>query len=202
MENKENEVMVNKTNYQINVSYLKACKDETIINDIINGLTNVETLAFKVAVRVAYLIGEKIPFNGMEIYRNKDKTKYSITDVATRISKSRPTISRWIKAFKYIRDNGLFEDFNTAVYPFSFDKIIIIFDNKLVTDEISFSDLMSKTVVELDKMAHPKTEETEETEETEVEASGDIVTFTYCDTTFKVDKAFISDFISKYCDIA
>lgn len=200
-----------KTTPLVNVSALATYSQNELVNNISDLMTTLEKSAFKIVTRVAYVIGEKIPIKGTDGHAIIPKAKkLSMGDLSKKIGKSKATISRWIKAFRYILENGLFDKFNEDYvnYPFSFDKIIIIFSNKLVTEEVTFEDLMSKTVVELEELANgdseeseesTKSEESEESEESEVTPSGKMVTFVYGDKTFEVDEAILLNFLNTKC---
>lgn len=186
----------------VNVSVLNGTKDAEVIESIKSMLNSVDNTAFKVATKVAYLLNDSIPLNGGHIQRPKDREKLSLTKVAELIGRSKACVSAWVKAFRYVVENNLFDSFNNGEYPFSFDKINMIFSNKLVTEEVTFSDLMSMTVKDIEKLFKTEeTEESEESEESEVVASGEMVTFEYGGHTFEVDKAILENFISTKCEM-
>ena len=111
------------SNVLINVSVMEASSNNEIFKAISNNLASAENSAFKVATRCAYLVGVAIPC-GSGTITNKKALKPK--EVYSKVNKSKATLSRWVKAIKFVIDNDLFDDFNNGVYPFSFDKIIMI----------------------------------------------------------------------------
>ena len=194
-------------NTLVNVSVMEASTNNEILKAISNNLTSVENSAFKVATRCAYLVGVAIPCGDGTI-TNKKALKPK--EVYTKVNKSKATLSRWIKALKLVIDNNLFDDFNNGAYPFSFDKIIMIFENELTANN-SFADLMKMSVVEIealyknDSETEEATEETEEaTEETEeiTEDNSPIVTFEYDGKKYSVHENALIKFLEMECTIA
>ena len=189
---------MNNNKSLVNVSVMEASTNTEIFKAIATNLTSAENAAFKVAVRVAYLLGVSIPC-GQGTITNKSPLKAKA--VYTKINKSKATVSRWLKAVKYIIDNELFDDFNSGVYPFSFDKIILIFSNELVDDDRDFSGLMDMTVVELEKLVSDD-DDTSDDDTSDDDDAGTMVTFTYGDTTFSVPEKVLVAFIENHCTIA
>ena len=207
---KEETTMMNATNTTtnkelVNVSVLQATSNKDIAKSIRADLAKVEGMAFKVAVKGAYLTGEKVPCgNGMIDNPNPVSRK----DFYTLVNKSKATLSRWIKAVLLIVENGLFNDFNSGKFPFSFDKVIII----LTDDELkkgNFAELMSMSVTSLENMtksdesgkSDESTDGDESGDESDESATGETVEFTYNGNVYTVDKGIIEKFIAENCEM-
>lgn len=198
----------NEMNMLVNVSVMEASTNKEVLNTIKSNLVSAENAAFKVATRCAWLLGVGIPAYDSKIV-NKKALKPK--EVYTAVNKSKATLSRWIKALKYIIDNGLFNDFNAGKYPFSFDKIIMIFDNDLVTDERDFATLMSMSVVAIESLYKGNDDDdddddatddaTDDADDGETTDDGEKVEFTFDGKTFTVNKSIFLDFISNHCDM-
>lgn len=197
------------SNVLINVSVMEASSNNEIFKAISNNLTSAENSAFKVATRCAYLVGVSIPC-GSGTITNKKALKPK--EVYSKVNKSKATLSRWIKAIKLVIDNDLFNDFNNGVYPFSFDKIIMIFDNELTNDN-TFEDLMKMSVVEIEKLYKTEEADTEDTEEADTEEAENveeadtedtsvIVQFEYNGMVYEVHENALIKFIENECTIA
>lgn len=198
--------MNEKNNSIINLATLEAKSNKEIIASITTTLASVENSAFKIAVNCAYLMGDEIPYLDGHLKIHKDRIVKS-KDLYSAIKKSKATVSRWRKALKYIIEHGHFEDFNNRVYPFSFDKVIMIYDNDLVTDDTPFSALMEMTVSEIEALYKTDAETESETESDgdadattdATYATGDIVEFIFDGKTFKVDSGILKHFIETEC---
>lgn len=200
--------MANSTNLLVNVSVLEATKNSDVLKAIATNLLSAENSAFKVAVRTAWLVGVSIPCgSGTITNKNAKKPK----EVYQSINKSKATLSRWMKALRCIIDNNLFDDFNKGVYPFSFDKIIMIFEHELTADN-TFADLMKMSVVEIEELykvddveeesATDETAEEGDSEETATVDDSPIVKFTYNGTEYAVHESALIEFIENSCTIA
>lgn len=195
-------------NLLINVSVMGASSNSEILATIDRNLSAVENSAFKVATRCAYLIGVEVPTENGEKIKNPKAMERK--DVYAKVKKSKATLSRWVKALNYVIDNQLFNDFNNGVYPFSFDKIIIIFDHELTADN-TFENLMAMSVAELEKLYKAEAEaEAEETAEAEAEVEAEeiaednspLVTFEYGGKKYTVHENTMVAFIEQYCEMA
>ena len=208
----------NVTRTLVDVSTMQATTNGAIIRSINSMLAGVETSAFKIAVKTAYLNGVAIPC-GQGTITNRKPLKGQ--ELYSKVNKAKSTISRWIKALNMIIEFSLFDDFNKGVYPFSFDKIIIIFSNDLAGkdkasfDKDTFKNLMEKSVATLEKQAGKGTKQEagqeagneagqEAGNEAGQEANDDspIVTFEYNGQAFEVHEATLKAFIEKFCNIA
>lgn len=206
----------NKDKMLVNVAILEASSNKQLVTSIVKALTGIENAAFKVAVRCAYLLGYDIPCGDTVIHIAKTRKIKNVSELAKLIGKSRPTISRWVKAVNYIIENGLFNDFNNGVYPFSFDKIIIIFDNELFDadfKENTIDALMAKTVVELENMVKDlddldDSDSDSDDDDSDSDDSDDsdddspLVTFSFNGQEFQCHENTLLAFIENECVIA
>ena len=134
-----------KNNSIINVTVNGMTANDTI-NNVKSRLESVEKSAFNIALLCAYGTGVTIP----EYTDNKGNVHGEATcdkpikqnDYIKLVGRSKATLSRWIKAMNLIIENNRFNDFATGLYPFSYDKIIDIFENAEVFDGYVFKDLM------------------------------------------------------------
>lgn len=160
--------------------------NNTIINVTVNGMTapeaieivksrleSVEKSAFNIAMLCAYTLGDTIPAytddkgieHGEAICEKPIKKQ---ADLLKLIGRSKATLSRWIKAMRLIIENGYFSEFATGLYPFSYDKIIAILENKKKFEGYVIADLMTMTVDTLEAMTvTEKSEEEAPAEETD-----------------------------------
>ena len=144
-----------------------------VINDVKARLCEVEKSAFNIALECSYALGVTIP-QYVDSQGNEhasatcEKPIKKQADLLKLIGRSKATLSRWIKAMKLIIEKGYFSDFANGTLPFSYDKIITIFEHEENFKGYVLADLMGMTVDTLDAMAETKEEETteEETEET------------------------------------
>lgn len=163
-----------KNNSIINVTVNGMTANDTI-NNVKSRLESVEKSAFNIALLCAYGTGVTIP----EYTDNKGNVHGEATcdkpikqnDYIKLVGRSKATLSRWIKAMNLIIENNRFNDFASGLYPFSYDKIIDIFENAEVFDGYVFKDLMDLSACTLATMVKdyvkPSEEKTEEeTEET------------------------------------
>lgn len=197
----------NEMNMLVNISVMEASTNKEVLSTIKSNLISAENAAFKVATRCAWLLGVGIPAYDSKIVNKK---ALKPREVYTAVNKSKATLSRWIKALKYIIDNGLFNDFNAGKYPFSFDKIIMIFDNELVTDDRDFDTLMNMTVTSIESLYKGNDNDGDDaddaTDETTNDADdatddGETVEFSFDGKTFTVNKSIFIDFISNHCEM-
>ena len=203
----------------INLNGLKKLTAEALVNKSAEIMGKVENYAFTVAVYGAYATGTAIPAekreNG-EIRYIRIKSSIEQQEFANNVGKSAPTISRWIKAVKYIIEAGydMFTAFNNGEIKFTFDKIIALYGNKVISAEDSVDTLktyMAKTCDEIKNLI--KGEDIHNTKEAktpsadgkndskEEKASGKMVTFTYAGKDYTVDETYIKAFISKYAKV-
>lgn len=158
-------------------------KNNSIINVTVNGLTvneaiasvktrleTVEKSAFNIALLCAYTLGDTIPAyvdnkgneHGEAVCEKPIKKQ---ADLLKLIGRSKATLSRWIKAIRLIIEKGYFTEFSNGSLPFSYDKIIIIFENSALLDGYVLADLMALTVDSLEALTEKNTASTEEAEE-------------------------------------
>ena len=182
------------------VSNLNGAKNSDVIRSIKTNLATAENSAFKVATKCAWLVGVSIPC-GSGTITNPSPLKPK--QVYSKVEKSKATLSRWMSAVKYIIENNLFDDFNDGKYAFSFDKIIAIFKNELITDDRTFEDLMSMSITDIEAL-YKTEDETEEIDGQveETEENTNIVEFTYNGQVWKVGEKTLIEFISNYCQMA
>lgn len=212
-------------------------KNNSIINVIVNGMTANETIdsvksrletveksAFNIALLCAYGTGVTIP----EYTDNKGNVHGEATcdkpikqnDYIKLVGRSKATLSRWIKAMNLIIENNRFNDFATGVYPFSYDKIIDIFENAEVFDGYVFKDLMDLSACTLATMVKdyvkPSEENTEEVseeksdntdnskeeEKTEEEPSEETAVLTYQGKDYTVNKAVFEKWLAENATLA
>ena len=169
---KEVNTMNNTTKSIITVVVNGMTAKETIEN-VKSRLETVEKSAFNIALLCAYGTGVTIPAytdskgneHGNATCENPIKQK----DYIKLVGRSKATLSRWIKAITFILEKGYFTDFSNGVYPFSYDKIIDIFENENVFAGYVFADLMALSANTLETMVKEYKPSTEK-EETEEEA--------------------------------
>ena len=213
-------------------------KNNSIINVTVNGMTandtinnvklrleSVEKSAFNIALLCAYGTGVTIP----EYTDNKGNVHGEATcdkpikqnDYIKLVGRSKATLSRWIKAMNLIIENNRFNDFSTGLYPFSYDKIIDIFENAEVFDGYVFKDLMDLSACTLATMvkdyvkpSEEKTEEepsedetatdsdSKEEEKTEEEPSEETAVLTYQGKDYTVNKAVFEKWLAENATLA
>ena len=215
----------------------KEVKNNSIINVTVNGMTandtitnvksrleSVEKSAFNIALLCAYGTGVTIP----EYTDNKGNVHGEATcdkpikqnDYIKLVGRSKATLSRWIKAMNLIIENNRFNDFATGTYPFSYDKIIDIFENAEVFDGYVFKDLMDLSACTLATMvkdyvkpSEEKTEEgseeksdntdnSKEEEKTEEEPSEETAVLTYQGKDYTVNKAVFEKWLAENATLA
>lgn len=163
-----------------------------VINDVKARLCEVEKSVFNIALECSYALGVTIP-QYIDSQGNEhasatcEKPIKKQADLLKLIGRSKQTLSRWIKAMKLVIEKGYFSDFASGQLPFSYDKIITIFENEENFKGYILADLMGMTVDTLDAMSETKSEETSE-EETE-ETSEEVVETSEEETTEEVAKA-------------
>lgn len=213
-------------------------KNNSIINVTVNGMTANETIdsvksrletveksAFNIALLCAYGTGVTIP----EYTDNKGNIHGETTcdkpikqnDYIKLVGRSKATLSRWIKAMTLIIDNSYFSDFASGLYPFSYDKIIDIFENAEVFNGYVFKDLMDLSACTLATMvkdyvkpSEEKTEEevsedetatdsdSKEEEKTEEEPSEETAILTYQGKDYTVNKAVFEKWLAENATLA
>ena len=216
-----------KNNSIINVTVNGMSAKDTITN-VKSRLESVEKSAFNIALLCAYGTGVTIP----EYTDNKGNVHGEATcdkpikqnDYIKLVGRSKATLSRWIKAMNLIIENNRFNDFATGLYPFSYDKIIDIFENTEVFDGYVFKDLMDLSACTLDTMVKdyvkPSEEKTEEepsedetatdsdskeeekTEEPSEESSEETAVLTYQGKDYTVNKAVFEKWLAKNATLA
>lgn len=207
--------MSTKNNSIINVTVNGMTANETI-DSVKSRLETIEKSAFNIALLCAYGTGVTIP----EYTDNKGNIHGEATcnnpikqnDYIKLVGRSKATLSRWIKAMNLIIKNNRFNDFATGLYPFSYDKIIDIFENAKVFDGYVFKDLMDLSADTLATMVKdyikPSEEEPEETatdsetdsdseEEKTEEVSEETAILTYQGKDYTVNKAVFEKWLGK-----
>ena len=212
-----------KNNSIINVTVNGMTANDTI-NNVKSRLESVEKSAFNIALLCAYGTGVTIP----EYTDNKGNVHGEATcdkpikqnDYIKLVGRSKATLSRWIKAMNLIIENNRFNEFAGGVYPFSYDKIIDIFENAEVFDGYVFKDLMELSACTLATMIKDytkpsKEEETEEEaatdsetdsdskeEKTEEEPSEETAVLTYQGKDYTVNKAVFEKWLAENATLA
>lgn len=213
-----------KNNSIINVTVNGMTANETI-NSVKSRLETVEKSAFNIALLCAYGTGVTIP----EYADSKGNVHGEATcdkpikqnDYIKLVGRSKATLSRWIKAMNLIIENNRFIDFASGVYPFSYDKIIDIFENAEVFNGYVFKDLMDLSACTLATMvkdyvkpSEEKTEEevsedetatdsdSKEEEKTEEEPSEETAILTYQGKDYTVNKAVFEKWLAENATLA
>ena len=212
-----------KNNSIINVTVNGMSAKDTITN-VKSRLESVEKSAFNIALLCAYGTGVTIP----EYTDNKGNLHGEATcdkpikqnDYIKLVGRSKATLSRWIKAMNLIIENNRFNDFATGLYPFSYDKIIDIFENTEVFDGYVFKDLMDLSACTLATMvkdyvkpSEEKTEEgsedetatdsdSKEEEKPEEEPSEETAVLTYQGKDYTVNKAAFEKWLAENATLA
>lgn len=158
-----------KINSIINVTVNGMTASEAI-EDVKKRLESVEKSAFNIAIECAYTLGVTIPAytddKGVEHSEAIiDKKINKQADLLKLVGRSKGTLSKWIKAVRLIIENGYFTDFASGVYPFSYEKVIAILENKEAFEGYIFKDLIAMTVDTLEAMTATKEEEAPSEEE-------------------------------------
>lgn len=215
-----------KNNSIINVTVNGMTAKDTI-NNVKSRLESVEKSAFNIALLCAYGTGVTIP----EYTDNKGNVHGEATcdkpikqnDYIKLVGRSKATLSRWIKAMNLIIENNRFNDFATGLYPFSYDKIIDIFENAEVFQGYVFKDLMELSACTLDTMVKdyvkPSEEKAEEgsedetttdsdsqeeekSEEPSEESSEETAVLTYQGKDYTVNKAVFEKWLAENATLA
>lgn len=208
-----------KNNSIINVTVNGMTANDTI-NNVKSRLESVEKSAFNIALLCAYGTGVTIP----EYTDNKGNVHGEATcdkpikqnDYIKLVGRSKATLSRWIKAMNLIIENNRFNDFATGLYPFSYDKIIDIFENTEVFDGYVFKDLMDLSACTLATMVKdyvkPSEEKSDNTdsetdsnskeEKTEEESSEETAVLIYQGKDYTVNKAVFEKWLAENATLA
>lgn len=210
-----------KNNSIINVTVNGMTANDTI-NNVKSRLESVEKSAFNIALLCAYGTGVTIP----EYTDNKGNIHGEAAcdkpikqnDYIKLVGRSKATLSRWIKAMNLIIENNRFNDFATGLYPFSYDKIIDIFEHTEVFQGYVFKDLMELSACTLATMikdyVKPSEEKTEETttdsagsdskeeEKTKEEPSEETAVLTYQGKDYTVNKAVFEKWLAENATLA
>ena len=206
-----------KNNSIINVTVNGMTANDTI-NNVKSRLESVEKSAFNIALLCAYGTGVTIP----EYTDNKGNVHGEATcdkpikqnDYIKLVGRSKATLSRWIKAMNLIIENNRFNDFASGLYPFSYDKIIDIFENVEVFQGYVFKDLMELSACTLATMvkdyvkpSEEKAEEevskeksddnSKEEEKAEEEVSKETAVLTYQSKDYTVNKAVFEKWLAE-----
>ena len=212
----------------------KDTKNNSIINVTVNGMTANETIdnvklrletveksAFNIALLCAYGTGVTIPAytdnKGVEHGETVCDKPIKQNDYIKLVGRSKATLSRWIKAMNLIIENNCFNDFASGLYPFSYDKIIDIFENAEVFDGYVLKDLMELSACTLSTMVKDYTKHGEKTkevsedetatssdnkEEKTEEVSEEIATLIYQGKEYTVNKAIFEKWLAENATLA
>lgn len=202
-----------KINSIINVTVNGMTATEAI-EDVKKRLESVEKSAFNIAIECAYTLGVTIPaytddkgIEHAEAIISKPIKKQA--DLLKLVGRSKGTLSKWIKAVRLIIENGYFTDFATGIYPFSYEKIIAILENKEAFSGYIFKDLIAMTVDTLEAMTATKKEEEAPTEEKTNENASDnskeeapseeveVATISYAGKEYSVPKEAFEKWLAK-----
>lgn len=212
-----------KSNSIINVTVNGMTANDTI-NNVKSRLESVEKSAFNIALLCAYGTGVTIP----EYTDNKGNVHGEAicdkpikqNDYIKLVGRSKATLSRWIKAMKLIIENNRFNDFATGLYPFSYDKIIDIFENADVFNGYVFNDLMELSactlatmVKDYEKLSKEPSEEEDSKDETapdsdskeekgSEEPSAETTTLTYNGKEYTVNKQAFEKWLAENATLA
>lgn len=212
-----------KSNSIINVTVNGMTANDTI-NNVKSRLESVEKSAFNIALLCAYGTGVTIP----EYTDNKGNVHGEAicdkpikqNDYIKLVGRSKATLSRWIKAMKLIIENNRFNDFVTGLYPFSYDKIINIFENADVFNGYVFNDLMELSactlatmVKDYEKLSKEPSEEEDSKDETapdsdskeekgSEEPSAETTTLTYNGKEYTVNKQAFEKWLAENATLA
>lgn len=212
-----------KNNSIITVTVNGMTANDTI-NNVKSRLESVEKSAFNIALLCAYGTGVTIP----EYTDNKGNVHGEAicdkpikqNDYIKLVGRSKATLSRWIKAMKLIIENNRFNDFATGLYPFSYDKIIDIFENADVFNGYVFNDLMELSactlatmVKDYEKLSKEPSEEEDSKDETapdsdskeekgSEEPSAETTTLTYNGKEYTVNKQAFEKWLAENATLA
>lgn len=210
--------MENKTNSIINVTVNGMSANEAITS-VKARLETVEKSAFNIALLCAYTLGDTIPSytDNKGVQHGEavcDKPIKKQADLLKLIGRSKATLSRWIKAMRLLIEKGYFTDFANGKYPFSYDKIITIFENDGKFTDYVLADLMAMSVDTLEAMTiiSEKTEEEKTEEKTEDSSEGkteeeteeteETATLTYNGKDYIVKKAIFEKWLAENATLA
>ena len=202
-----------KINSIINVTVNGMTATEAI-EDVKKRLESVEKSAFNIAIECAYTLGVTIPAytdeKGIEHAEAIiDKPIKKQADLLKLVGRSKGTLSKWIKAVRLIIENGYFTDFASGVYPFSYEKVIAILENKEAFKGYIFKDLIAMTVDTLEAMTATKKEEAPSEEEANNESTSDdkeeeapteeveLATISYAGKEYNVPKEAFEKWLAK-----
>ena len=205
----------NKAVEKMEEKNMKKTTTKSIVNVTVNGLSSgecvdkviqrietVEKNVFNIALLASYATGVEIPpytdVKGVERGRAVCENPISQADFVKLVGRSKQSVSRWIKAFNLIIENCCFSVFAEGKLPFSYDKIIFIFEeNESLFEKYCLNDLFELSLNSLKSLAKKQTEETEETEEAEETA-----TLTYNGKEYVVNKKAFEKWLTKNGKIA
>ena len=210
-------------------SIIDICYNGLVALDVANDIklrnATIDKNYFMTSLDYYYLSGETIPSytdnmgneRGSATIEKPMKQK----DIATLVDRHKGTISRQIKAMKYIIENGYFKDFYSEKYTFNFDKINLIFDedNKALLENYTLDSLLNLPFatlkdITIKKEEEEKTDSNSETKEEEKtdsnsenatsdetvetdEVTLEIATLIYNDKEYKVDKVAFEKWLSE-----
>lgn len=172
-------------------------------------LDKMEKSAFKVACMALYATGATIPSFGDcgEAICEKPISK---KDFGKKVDRSRVTISRWCTALRHIIKEGDFDLFNEGVVKFSYDKIILYYENadflkslkiNTVAEAVSLSTSELKSLIDGETEEENKETEEEEkkeeetkTEEENKETEEKIVHITYLGEDWTIPESILLEY--------
>lgn len=120
------------------------------VADVVARMESVEKSALNMAVLCAYATGVTIP-----VYTTSDGVTHgqaicdkpmSRKEFIGQVGRSKATISRWLKALSLIIDNGDFARFADGSLPFSFDKVIFIYEHDIKMNKSNMGLSLDKLV--------------------------------------------------------
>ena len=174
-------------------------------------LETVEKSVFNIAVLGWYSLGNVVPACNDKPEAVNDNP-ISPKSFYTQVGRSHSTLSRWIGALKLVIEAGDWIEFATGLYPFSYDKIFLIYgeDTKAAFTGLEKADVLRYSVTTLKDMCgknKPATKQeaaseegtpaaAEATPEATEEAEAVMVQFEYNGITYEVAEAAMKAFIA------
>ena len=154
-------------------------------------LDKMDKALFEIATACAYSCGVELPdmVNGSGTIKCDTPLK-SRTALCKVLDRNKATVSRWLTAVELIVENGDYSLFynDNKVYPFSYDKIILIYNNNLVTPERTLANLLKMSVADLEALV-------DDSGETDGEGEDEKVEIIYNDIRYLVSKVEVEKLI-------
>lgn len=137
-----------------NANEIKDRRD--VWNFIMDCKKSMARVNFNFAMSCAYALGETVPNYTTEDGKTIEVTTFpyayaNATELANDVNMNKGTISKTLKAFKWIVDGGKFDDFASGKYLFSFDKIAWLSDRErtFADNGYKFDELMMDSLASL-----------------------------------------------------